>query len=168
MPFPSFHDVCNKLLLEELTLDDEFTASAMAHYGMSSATQPPLLPTLEGGLRVLLPPPLLLEPLVLLPTTEAVTYPARAVAEAMATLVATAVPHDRPYTTLDQDHLHVVGPDQPTTSNSVDHALLQCSFILGAPAPVVSFASPALGDPHLAHLVPVGWQLGPIVPRRFV
>jgi hypothetical protein len=98
VPFPSFHDVCNKLLLEELTLDDEFTASAMAHYGMSSATQPPLLSTLEGGLRVLLPPPLL-EPLVLLPTTEAVTYPARAVAEAMATLVATAVPHDRPYTT---------------------------------------------------------------------
>jgi hypothetical protein len=40
---PSFHDVRNELLLEELTLDVESVASTMALYDASSVVQPLVL-----------------------------------------------------------------------------------------------------------------------------
>lgn len=40
MRFPSFHDVCNELLLKELTIDAESPAFSTALYGVSSVSQP--------------------------------------------------------------------------------------------------------------------------------
>lgn len=55
VPFPSFHDVHNELLLKDLTLEVESLASTIDVYGVSSGGQAPHPPSM-GPLRVHLLP----------------------------------------------------------------------------------------------------------------
>lgn len=77
--FPSFHDVRNELLLEELTMDVESPTSATMLYKASFASHAHshFDDRGERGLRVLLPPPLPLELFARLPASTAVVGPAR-------------------------------------------------------------------------------------------
>jgi hypothetical protein len=79
--FPSFHDVRNELLLEELTMDAESPTSATMLYNASFASHAHSHFDDRGeggGLRALLPPPLPLELFARLPASTAVVGPARA------------------------------------------------------------------------------------------
>jgi hypothetical protein len=82
---------------------------------------------------------------------------------------------------LERDHLHVAGSGTeclPSSSaGSPDSASLRrasgASLRRASDAPLrratdvaSSAKSPAPGDPHLNSLVPVGWRMGPRLPRR--
>jgi hypothetical protein len=80
-------------------MDVEFPAPATVLYDASSVGLSPRPSTMGGGLHALLPPPLLLEFLVRLPTPTGVVGPTRAAAGAMAPPVVAAVPCGHPSTT---------------------------------------------------------------------
>lgn len=78
-------------------MDIEFPAPATVLYDASSVGLSPRS-SMMGGLHALLPPPLLLEFLVRLPTPTAVIGPIRAAAWAVAPPVVAAVPCGHPST----------------------------------------------------------------------
>ena len=183
MPFPSFHDVRNELLLEELTMDTESPTSATMLYNASftshahshfddrgeGAARPPAAPTAPGGLRqapsfdsgrwsrkgvhgaVALP--------MVAPSVEAVVPRSR--------LSTTPCPGPSPCDRARHEYFLVTLP-QSTLLTTPSYGAPPAS------APTLPYPSsappllPASRDPRLGHLVPVGWRLGPGIPRRLV
>jgi hypothetical protein len=84
-PFPTFHIVHNKLLLEELTMETEASAPASALYSAPPSGQAPSWARPLALRRLGMPPAFHPPPLIRLPTPTEVVVPTRAAAGAAAT-----------------------------------------------------------------------------------
>jgi hypothetical protein len=160
MPFLSFHNVCNELLLEELTLGTESTALPQP-----STTCPPVAsprpPLPMGLLRALLPPLLLLGPSSGCQLQGAVATTARVTVgwcpfwTRGSCMVVLLQPMDR-------DHLYVVEPSRRSLLNALSlvgfagHTPLHRPSTSSTPssALIIASAPPSTPeDPHLTHSI---------------
>jgi hypothetical protein len=164
MPFPSFGDVRNELLLDELTMEVESSTLATALYDAptknqaSSKGQAPRPPPMGAPTRP--------------PTTPTIGAPRQSTIANGVAFQAWRRPNVAiVLLPLDRDHLHVARLNLGcplVASSSVDppgNAILRHPFATRNSSSD-SASSPTSRDPCSDFLVPVGWRVRPGLKRR--